>query len=163
MAQSAVTSAAAGPSASFRTTLLAAGKTATGIEVPAEIIEQLGGGKRAPVIVTIGTHSYRTTVGVMGGRTLVSVSASHRQQAGLAAGDEIDVRLELDTQPREVELPADFAAALAKDPTARQFFDGLSASQKKWHVQSVESAKTEETRQRRITKSVEMLHGQRAR
>jgi hypothetical protein len=143
--------------ARFRTSLLATGKTTTGIEVPPELIEQLGAGKRPAVLVTIGSYTYRSTVGVMGGRSLIPVSADNRRQAGIAAGDDIDVALELDTAPRHVELPADLAEALSKDDAARRFFEGLSASQKKWHVQSVESAKTPETRQRRIGKSMEML------
>lgn len=152
-----------GAGARFRTSLLATGKTTTGIAVPAEIIEQLGGGKRPPVRVTIGSYTYRTTVGVMGGNSMIPVSADNREHAGIAAGDDIDVQIELDTQPRDVELPADFANALSRHPAARQFFDRLSPSQKKWHVQSVESAKTPETRQRRIDKSVELLRQERAR
>jgi hypothetical protein len=151
------------PRARFRTSLLAAGKTATGIEVPPQVMEQLGAGKRPAILVTIGSYTYRSTVGVMGGRSLIPVSADNRRQAGIAAGDDIDVELELDTAPRHVELPADLAEALSKDDAARQFFDGLSASQKKWHVQSVESAKTPETRQRRIGKSMEMLRQRQAR
>lgn len=150
-------------SARFRTSLLASGKTTTGIEVPPELIEQFGAGKRPPVVVTIGSYTYRSTVGVMGGRSLIPVSADHRRQAGIAAGDDITVELELDTAPRQVELPADLAEALSRDDAARRFFEGLSASQKKWHVQSVESAKTPETRQRRIGKSMDMLRQQQAR
>jgi len=151
------------PRARFRTSLLAGGKTATGIEVPPEVIEQLGAGKRPAVMVTIGSYTYRSTVGVMGGRSLIPVSADHRRQAGIAAGDDLDVTLELDTGPRHVELPADLAEALSNDDAARRFFEGLSASQKKWHVQSVESAKTPETRQRRIGKSIDMLRQRQAR
>ena len=135
----------------------------TGIEVPPEVIEQFGAGKRPPVVVTIGSYTYRSTVGVMGGRSLIPVSADNRRQAGIAAGDDLDVTLELDTAPRHVELPADLAEALSKDDAARRFFEGLSASHKKWHVQSVESAKTPETRQRRIGKSMEMLRQRQAR
>lgn len=152
-----------GSHARFRTSLLASGKNTTGIEVPPEVIERLGAGRRPAVVVTIGSYTYRSTVGVMGGRSLIPVSADHRRQAGIAAGDDIDVALELDTAPRPVELPADLAEVLSKDDAARRFFDGLSASQKKWHVQSVESAKTPETRQRRIAKSVELLRQQQAR
>lgn len=152
-----------GPAARFPAKLLATGTTSTGIQVPPQVINQFGGGKRPPVKVTIGSYSYRTTVGVMGGKALIPVSADHRRQAGLTAGDNIEVELELDTQPRDVELPADFALALGNDTAARRFFDQLSPSQKKWHVQSVETAKTEETRQRRITKSVDLLRQQRAR
>jgi hypothetical protein len=155
--------AQANPAVRFHTSLLATGKNTTGIAVPPEIIEQLGDGKRPPVRVTIGSYTYRTTVGVMGGKTLVPVSADHRKQAGIMAGDDIDVQLELDTQAGDVKLPADFAEALSQDPRARSFFDALSPSQKRWHLQQVESARTNETRQRRISKSVELLHQQRAR
>ncbi len=151
------------PRARFRTSLLATGKTTTGIEVPPEMIAQLGGGQRPPVVVTIGSYTYRSTVGVMGGRSLIPVSADHRRLAGIAAGDDLDIELELDTAPREVELPADLAEALSKDDAARRFFEGLSASHKKWHVQSIESAKAPETRQRRIGKSLELLRQRRAR
>ena len=152
-----------GRRARFRTSLLAAGKTATGIEVPPEVIKQLGAGQRPAVLVTIGSYTYRSTVGVMGGRSLIPVSADHRRQAGIAAGDDIDVALELDTAPRHVELPADLAEALGQDDAARRFFEELTASQQKWHVQQVESAKTPETRQRRVGKSMEMLRQRQAR
>jgi hypothetical protein len=151
------------PQARFRTSLLATGKATTGIEVPPEVIEQLGAGRRPAILVTIGSYTYRSTVGVMGGRSLIPVSADHRRQAGIAAGDDLDVELELDTAPRHVELPADLAEALSNDDAARRFFEGLTASQKKWHVQSVESAKTPETRQRRIGKSIDMLRQRQAR
>jgi hypothetical protein len=141
----------------FRTTLLQTDKTATGIEVPADVVEALGAGKRPPVKVTINGYSYRNTIAVMGGTYMVGVSAQHRQGAGVAGGDEIDVDIELDTAPREVTVPSDFAGALDAEPKARQTFEGLSYSNKSWHVLSIEGAKTDETRQRRISKSVEAL------
>ena len=143
------------PTVRFTATLELAGKTATGIEVPAALVAELGKGKKPPVQVTIGDHRYASTVAVMGGRFLIPVSAEHRAAAGIAAGDEIDVVLELDDAPRVVAVPDDLAAAL--DPAARAFFDGLSPSQQKWHVTQVESAKTDETRQRRIEKSALLL------
>ncbi len=141
----------------FRATLLLAGKTATGIEVPPSVVESLGAGKRPPVTVTIGGYTYRSSIAVMGGVFMVGVSAANRAGAGVAAGDEIDVDLELDTAPREVAVPDDFAAALAAVPAARQFFDGLSYSARSGFVQSIEGAKTAETRQRRIDKAVTSL------
>lgn len=141
----------------FRTTLLLAGKTATGIEVPGEIVEGLGAGRRPAVKVTIGDYAYRSTVAARGDRYLIPVSAEHREGAGIAAGDEIDVEVVLDTEPRTVEAPADLLAALEPYPEARRFFDGLTAGQQKVFVLSVEGAKTEETRQRRIDKAVAML------
>ena len=141
----------------FRTTLLLAGKTATGFEVPPSVVEALGAGKRPPVTVAIGGYTYRSTVAVMGGVFMVGVSAANRAGAGVAAGDEVDADLELDTAPREIAVPDDFAAALDSVPAARQYFDGLSYSAKSGFVQSIEAAKTVETRQRRIDKSVSSL------
>jgi hypothetical protein len=138
----------------FRTTLLLAGKTATGVVVPPEVVAALGTSKRPAVRVTINKHTYRSTVAVMGGVFMVGVSAENRAAAGVTAGDEIDVDLALDTAPRELAVPADLAAAIAGDEAAQRFWDGLSYSRKSRFVLSVEGAKTAETRQRRIDKSV---------
>ncbi|MGZ4693537.1 MAG: YdeI/OmpD-associated family protein [Acidimicrobiales bacterium] len=147
----------------FTATLETNGKTATGIEVPETAVEQLGKGKKPPVTVTIGSHSYRSTVAVMGGRFLLPVSAENRTKAGIAAGDEVEVTLVLDEAPRQVTVPEDLAAALATDPTAKAFFEGLSFSQQRFHVDSIEGARTDETRQRRIEKSLVLLSQQKAR
>jgi hypothetical protein len=147
----------------FRTTIRQSGKTATGIQVPDEVVEALGSGRRPAVKVTINGYTYRNTVAVIGGVYMVGVSAEHRAGAGVAGGDEVDVDVELDTAPREVAVPADFAAALDAEPNARRTFDGLSYSNKSWHVLQVTGAKTDETRQRRIAKSVDLLKQGRAR
>jgi hypothetical protein len=147
----------------FRTTIQQSGKTATGIQVPDEVVEALGSGRRPAVKVTINGYTYRNTVAVLGGVYMVGVSAEHRAGAGVAGGDEVDVDVELDTAPREVTVPADFAAALDAEPNARRTFDGLSYSNKSWHVLQVTGAKTDETRQRRIAKSVDLLKQGRAR
>ena len=102
-------------------------------------------------------HTYRSTVSPMSGRYMVGLSAENRAASGVSGGDEVDVDIELDTEPREVVVPADLAAALDAEPEARRFFDGLSYSNKSRHVLSVEGAKTDETRQRRIAKSVAMF------
>jgi hypothetical protein len=141
----------------FRTTILQGDKTATGIRVPGEIVEALGAGKRPPVRVTIKGYTYRSTVAVMGGEFMIGVSADVRAGAGVAGGDQVDVDLELDTEKREVAVPPDFAAALEARPNARRTFDGLSYSNKSWHVLQINGAKSDETRQRRIEKSVEAL------
>jgi len=146
----------------FRAVIQLGGKTATGIEVPAEVVADLGPGKRPPVRVTIGGHTYRSTVAVMGGAFLLPVSAEVRKSAGIAAGDEVEVDLELDTEPREVIVPPDFADALDQAPDARRYFAGLSYSNQRRYVQSIEDAKTAETRQRRITKAVSALQAGRA-
>jgi uncharacterized protein YdeI (YjbR/CyaY-like superfamily) len=88
---------------------------------------------------------------------MVSLSAEHRAGVGVAGGDEVEADLELDSAPREVTVPPELAAALDAEPAARATFDGLSHSNRSWHVLQVTGAKTEETRQRRITKSVEAL------
>lgn len=143
---------------SFTTTLIKTGATATGIHIPDAVVEALGAGKRPPVTVTInGTYSYRNTVAFMGGEYWVGVSAQHRVAAGVEGGDSITVELVLDTAPREVEVPDDFAAALRAEPAAQATFNELSYSNKSWHVLSIEGAKTDETRQRRIVKSVATL------
>jgi hypothetical protein len=147
----------------FHTTIAQNGKTATGIRVPDEVVEALGSGKRPAVTVTINGYTYRNTIAVMGGVFMVGVSAERRAGAGVAGGDEVDVDIALDTAPREVTVPDDFAAALDAEPKARATFDGLSYSNRSWHVLQVNGARTDETRQRRIGKSVDMLREGRAR
>jgi hypothetical protein len=145
----------------FHTTLRLHGRTATGISVPPETVEALGGGRRPPVRVTLhtpqGPYTYRSTVAPMGGEHLVGVSAEHRAASGVQAGDELDVELEHDTEPRAVEVPADLAAALEDHPEARRFFDGLSFSHQRAYTDWVASAKKAETRSRRVEQAVAML------
>jgi hypothetical protein len=147
----------------FHTTILQGGKTATGIQIPDEVVEALGAGKRPPISVTIKGYTYRSTVAVMGGVYMVGVSAEIRAGARVKGGDEVDVDIELDTAPREVTVPPDLATALDAEPNARRTFEGLSYSNKSWHVLQIEGAKTDETRQRRIAKSVEALKAGRVR
>ena len=141
----------------FRATVELGGKTATGIEVPAEVVDQLGSRKRPAVSVTINSHTYPSTIAVMGGRFLLPVSAENRSAAGVAVGDSVAVTIELDTAPRVVDVPDDLAVALAADPEAKQAFDALSYSHQRQHVLAIEGAKAAETRARRVAKSLEML------
>ncbi len=141
----------------FQTTLYQGDGNTTGIRVPDEVVEALGSGKRPKVLVTVNGYTYRNTIAVMGGEYWVGVSAEHRAAGGLSGGDAIDVDIELDTAPRVVEVPDDFAAALEVEPAARATWDGMSYSNKSWHVLQITGAKTDETRQRRIAKSIEML------
>lgn len=143
----------------FQATIELNGKTATGIEVPADVLEVLGGGKRPAVMVTLNGYSYRSTIGSMGGRAMIPLSAEHRTGSGASAGDEVTVTLELDTAPREVEVPADLDAALAAAPAAKAAFDALSYSAKRRHTLSVEGAKTDATRARRVAKAISDLAG----
>jgi len=141
----------------FRGVIQLGGKTATGMRVPPEVVASLGPSKRPAVRVTIKGYTYRSSVASMGGEYMLPVSAEVRESAGVAAGDEVDVDLELDTEPREVTLPPDFTDALDGDVDARRFFDGLSYSNKRRFVLAIEGAKTAETRQRRIASAVSAL------
>ena len=133
----------------FETRVLQNGKT--------EVMSALGAGKKPPVRVTINGHSYRSTVATVDGLPMVGLSADNRAAAGVVGGDEVVVDIELDTAPREVEVPPELAAALAADPLAKAFFDSLSNSNKSWHTLQIAGAKSEETRQRRLDKSMQML------
>ena len=143
--------------ATFHTELLLQGKSATGFAVPDEVVASLGAGKRVAVVVTIGDYSYRSTVGPYRGANMLPVSAANREGARIAAGDIVEITLELDDQPREVEVPADLAAALDTDAATRAAFDALAFSNRRAHVASVDDAKTAETRERRIAKVVAAL------
>ena len=147
----------------FHTTIKQTGKNTAGIQVPPEVVESLGAGKRPAVRVTLNGYTYRNTIAVMGGLYMLGVSAEHRAGAGVAAGDVLDVEVELDTAPREVSVPPDLQAALDKDSAAKKFFEGLSYSQKSWFAQWIESARKEETRQKRLGEAVTMLREGRAR
>jgi hypothetical protein len=141
----------------FRTKILAAGKTAAGIEVPAKVVEGLASGKVPLVRVTINGYTYPSAVAVMGGNFMVGVSNANRQAAGVAAGDTVDVDIEVDTQPRVLALPDDLAKALDRDAKAKKVFEGLSNSKKQRLVLPVANGKTSETRQRNIDKALAAL------
>ncbi len=133
----------------FRTTVRQMGNN-TGILVPESVLDELGGSKRPAVVVTVGALTYRTTVGKMAGEFLLPLSKDNRTTAGVAGGEDVDVEIDLDTAPREVSLPDELAAVLAAEPALAQRFEGLSPSSRKRLATSVESAKTPQTRQRRI-------------
>ena len=141
----------------FRAKMLTAGKTALGFEIPPEVIEGLGAGKRPPVLVTINGYTYRNTVAVYGGVYMVGVSAENRALAKVNGGDEVSVDLELDSAPREVDVPPELQAALDADPAAKATFEKLSYSNKSWHALQVTGTKNPETRARRIEKNVAAL------
>ena len=143
-------------SVTFETTVAASGNN-TGIVVPDEVIEQLAAGKRPPVLVNVNGYEYRNTVGVMGGRHMISISAAVRNATGLQGGDPIRVTLTVADTAREVDVPADFAAALAADERARAFFEMLSNSMQRYHVDNINAAKSADTRQRRIDKAIALF------
>ncbi|WP_307304831.1 YdeI/OmpD-associated family protein [Pseudarthrobacter enclensis] len=140
----------------FTTTIQGSGNK-TGIEVPEDVVQALDAGRRSPVIVTINGESYRSSVAVMGGRNMVSVSAANRELTRVAAGDTVEVDLELDTEPRVVEIPDDLAAALDSEPEAKAFYGTLNYSSQRRYVEPIAEAKTAETRSRRVAKVIEDL------
>lgn len=142
----------------FRATVELGGATATGIPVPEDVVVALGSGRRPPVTITVNGHAYRTTVAPMGGRYVVPLSAENRAAAGVAAHDEVDVGIELDTAPRVVAVPDDLAAALAADPDAAATYDACAPSHQKEWVRWVTEAKRPQTRATRVAKTVEALH-----
>lgn len=146
----------------FKTTLrVATDMDAMGIEVPPAIVEGFGQGKRPKVTVTLKGYAYRSTVSVMGGKFMLPLAKVHREAAGVTGGDKVEVTLELDTAPREVEVPKDLAAALKK-AGARAAFDKLAFTHRKEHVRAIEEAKAAETRARRIEKAVAMVLAKKA-
>ncbi|NUT02412.1 MAG: DUF1905 domain-containing protein [Hamadaea sp.] len=131
-----------------------------GLEVPPDVVEALGGGKRPPVIITVNGHTWKSRVAIMRGRNLLGLSNANRQAAGVTVGEQVEVTLELDAEPRAVVEPDDFARALDADPAARAAYDGLAYTHKREHVLAIEGAKKPETRARRIEKALAMLRGE---
>jgi hypothetical protein len=151
------------PEQRFRTTILQSDKTATGIVVPNDVLIAFGAGKKPAVTVTLNGYTYRSSIATVNGRFMVGVSADVRAAAGVKGGDELEVTIDLDTAPREVDVPADFATALAKEPAAKAFYESLSYSLRKLHADSINGAKTPETRERRLAKAMELMRAGRAR
>ena len=144
-----------GASATFQTTIRSAGNNA-GIEVPEDVIESLGAGKKPPVLVNVNGFEYRNTVAVMGGRYMISLSSAVRKESGIAAGDDVTVTLTVADAPREVVVPEDFATAM-EGAGVRPFFDALSNSLQRMHIDLIEGAKAPETRARRVDKAVALF------
>jgi hypothetical protein len=140
----------------FSTTMFQDGNN-TGIEVPADVVEALGAGKRPPVVVNVNGFSYRSTVAPMGGKFLIPFSAARRQDSGIGGGDAVEVDLTLDTAPRTIEVPADLRTALDASPRAAAAWETLSFSNRKAQVEAVTGAKAAETRTRRIAAIVAKL------
>ncbi len=134
------------------------GKTAAGVRVPDEVVSGLGSSRRPAVRVTVRGYTFRSSVASMGGVFMLGMSNDVRKASGVSAGEVVDFDIELDTEPREVAVPSDLAAALGRDAKAKRFFDSLSYSNKRRLVIPIEAAKAAETRERRIVKTVGMLH-----
>jgi hypothetical protein len=132
-------------------------KTATGLEVPGPVVEQLGSGKRPAVTVTINGHSYPSTIASRGGRYLVPLSAENRAAAGVEAGDTVTVDLALDTAVRRATVPPELAEAFAADPAAKATFDALTYTHQREWTLWIDGAKKPETRAARAEKTIAQL------
>jgi Domain of unknown function (DUF1905)/Bacteriocin-protection, YdeI or OmpD-Associated len=142
----------------FRTELWSSGGNNVGIVVPEDVVAAFDRGKRVPVVVTIdGDHQYRNTIASMGGKFLISFNAETRKVTGRGAGDEVEVRLDVDDTPRTVEVPEDLAAELAADADARAAWEKLSFSKQRGHAESITVAKAADTRARRVAKVLDAL------
>ena len=115
------------------------------------------GKTRAPVRVTLNGYTYRSTIAAMGGTVCIPLRKSNREAAGLEGGERLAVRIELDEEPREVEVPADLAQAFKQRPAAAKAWQDLSYTHQREHVEAIQEAKKPETRQRRIDAAVRML------
>ena len=138
----------------FRAKVLLAGKTATGVEVPAKVVDGLGSTKRPLVSVSINGYTYRSAIAPMGGVYMLGISDEVRNNANVKAGDTVDVNVELDTKPRDVEMAPELAKALAKDAKAKKYFESLSYSGKYRLVAPIANGKTPETRERNLAKAM---------
>jgi hypothetical protein len=149
-----------GKTVRFSTRMTRTGVNTTGVVVPTELIAELGAGARPPVIAKINDYVFRTTVGVMNGRSMLSFSAQHREASGIGGDDPIEVQLSLDTQPRIAEVPEDLAQALAAETALAAAFEKLAPSRRKAIVENVVTAKSTETRARRIAAIIDRIRGE---
>ncbi|MFC7527306.1 YdeI/OmpD-associated family protein [Actinoplanes sp. GCM10030250] len=147
----------------FRAELQRTGGNTTGFQVADEIVDGLGGGGRPKVLVRVNGYEFRSSIARMGGDYWLGVSAERRAAAGIEGGEEYDVQVELDAAPRTIEVPDDLAVALAEEPAVKAFWDTMSFSNQRWHADQLTSAKTDETRARRLAKSLDLLRAGKAR
>jgi len=141
----------------YRSTVVDAGKSSTGLLVDDGLVAQLGGSKQPNVMVTLSGHTFRSTVILRGVGLVIPLSPEHRESAGVSLGDEVDLVVVLDDDPKRVKLPDDFATALDEVPMARERFDLMSYANQLGHVQLIDGAKNPEARVRRINKALDTL------
>jgi hypothetical protein len=147
----------------YRGELEQTGGNTTGFRIPDEFVAGLGGGGRPKVVVRVGEFEFRSSIARMGGEYWLGVSAERRAAGGLEGGHVYDLGIELDAAPRTVEVPEDLAAALAAEPEVKAFWESISFSNQRWHAEQLTSAKTAETRTRRLAKSLDLLRAGKAR
>jgi len=133
------------------------GGNTTGFQIPDEFVAELGGGGRPKVAVTVNGFTFRSSIAKMGGTYWLGVSGERRTAAGIEGGQVYDLDIELDTAPRVIETPEDLRAALDAEPAAGEAWQKLSSSHQRQHVEAIASAKTPETRARRVARALEML------
>lgn len=143
----------------LKTELVERGPAAAVVLDDAQVTAIGEGAKRFPVRATVNGYCWRTTVTRMRGEFLLGLNREVRESAGVKAGDTVDVTIELDTEPREVEVPESLASALDGDPAAKAAFEGLAFTHRKEYARWVADAKREETRDRRVIRALEMLRG----
>ncbi|WP_156307603.1 YdeI/OmpD-associated family protein [Sphingobacterium endophyticum] len=140
----------------YNSTIVQRGNT-TGIQVPVDVLEQLNGGKKPLVKVTLNDYTYRSAVGKMDGEFMISLSAENRANANVQGGQTLAVTIELDNEPRTVELPEELQAEFDRNNDAKSAFEKLAPSRKKALVLSINEAKTDETRKKRIDNAINFL------
>jgi hypothetical protein len=150
-------------SLAFTAELVPRGPAAAVVLDEAQVAAVGEGARRFPVVATVNGHTWRTSVARMGGEFLLGLNRAVREAAGVEAGDRVEVRLELDEAPREVEVPEALARALAGDPAARAAFEGMAFTHRKEYARWIDEAKREETRERRVAQALEMLREGRTR
>lgn len=141
----------------FLAKVLLSGRTATGVEVPAKVVDGLGSTKRPLVSVTINGYTYRSAIAPMGGVYMLGISEEVRNNAKVKAGDTVEIDVALDTKLRDVEVPPELAKALAKDAKAKRYFESLSYSGKYRLAAPIANGKTAETRERNLAKAIKEL------
>ncbi len=139
------------------TTLVARGPAAAVLLDDEQVAAVGEGAKRFPVRATVNGFTWRTSVARMRGEFLLGLNREVRESAGAEAGDEVEVAIELDSEPREVEMPEALARALADDALARARFDALAFTHRKEYARWIADAKREETRERRVRQALERL------
>jgi hypothetical protein len=135
------------------------GGNTAGFEIPDEVVEELDGGRRPKVVVTVGKHTWRSSIANMGGTFMLGVSMANREAAGVSAGETLDVDIELDSAPREVDVPDDLVAELTRDAAAAAAWETWSFTRQKEAARSLIEAKKPETRARRLEKVLAELRG----
>ncbi len=142
----------------FTAVIQASGGGAAYAEVPFDV-EEVFGDKRPQVKVTIEGETYVWRL-IRAGTPFhtLGVPKGIREKSGKNFGDTIEITVEADNAVRDVAVPADFTAALAAEPSAKEFFETLSPSHRKEFVRWISEAKKDQARARRVEQAIQMLN-----